>query len=72
MQYAKRLFFIILFFIFFKAMFGKKNLIFLEIKTTQNKPKGCLSNTTLNQNNLNKKQQTERGLITDLVWTWLG
>jgi hypothetical protein len=50
---------------------AKKNLIFLEIKNIQNKPKGCLSNTPLNQNNLNKKQQTKQGLMIDLVWTWL-
>jgi hypothetical protein len=50
---------------------AKKNLIFLEIKNIQNKPKGCLPNTPLNQNNLNKKQQTKQGLMIDLVWTWL-
>jgi len=70
-QHAKRLFFI--FFVFFlRPCLAKKTLIFLEIKTTQNKSKGCLPNTPLNQNNLNKKQQTKQGLMTDLVWTWLG
>ena len=52
---------------FCKAMFGK-NLISLEKKTTQNKPKRCLPNTPLNQ----KKLQTKQGLMTDPVLTQLG
>jgi hypothetical protein len=55
--------------IFLRPCLAKKNLIFLEIKNIQNKPKGCLPNTPLNQNNLNKKQQTKQGLMIDLVWT---
>jgi len=51
-------------------MLAKKK-IFLEIKTTKNKPKGCLPNTPLNQRKLNKKKknQTKQGLRTDSILT---
>ena len=44
-----------------------KNSISFEIKTIKNKLKGCLPNTPLNQRNLNKKQQTKQGLMTDPI-----
>jgi hypothetical protein len=49
------LLFIIYFFcIFIRSHLGKTTF-FLQMKTTQNKPKGYLTNTTLNQTNLIKK-----------------
>jgi len=35
------------------------NFFFLEMKTTQNKSKGCLSNTLFNQISLNKKKSNQ-------------
>jgi hypothetical protein len=57
--------------IFLRPCLAKKNLIFLEIKNIQNKPKGCLPNTPLNQRKLNKKKknQTKQGLRTDSILT---
>jgi hypothetical protein len=50
----KKKIFILHFLYFCKTLFGKKKIIFLEMKTTQKKPKGCLLNTPLNQINLIK------------------
>jgi hypothetical protein len=72
MQHVKRHFLLYIFLV--RSCLAKKNPIFLEIKTTQNKPKGCLSNTSLNQRNLNKKkkQQIKQGLLIDPVLTRMG
>jgi hypothetical protein len=64
-------YYLLYFFCFFESHVGQKKTIFLEIKTTKNKPKGCLPNTPLNQRKLNKKKknQTKQGLRTDSILT---
>jgi len=53
MQHAKRYFY---YYFIHKCLVFAFQFFFLEMKTTQNKSKGCLSNTPFNQISLNKKK----------------
>jgi hypothetical protein len=56
MQHAKRYFY---YYFIHKCLVFAFQFFFLEMKTTQNKSKGCLSNTPFNQISLNKKKSNQ-------------
>jgi tryptophan-rich sensory protein len=56
MQHAKRYFY---YYFIHKCLVFAFQFFFLEMKTTQNKSKGCLSNTLFNQISLNKKKSNQ-------------
>jgi hypothetical protein len=56
MQHAKRYFY---YYFIYKCLVFAFQFFFLEMKITQNKSKGCLSNTPFNQISLNKKKSNQ-------------